>query len=225
MTRRGPRSSSTPGGAPLPEAGLPTTWLDLAPQPAPLVWREVFGRAAPVELEIGCGNGRFLAREAPRRPEACFLGIEQSRKYSLMAARRLEKQGAANARAACAVAEEFLAERVARGSLAAVHIYFSDPWPKRRHARRRLFQWTLLNLLADAAGPGAALHVKTDVDWYFELIMSLFIEHPAFELLSFGEQLEFPEEDLEMTGFESKAHRLGGRVFFLEARRLRDARA
>ena len=110
-------------------------------------------------------------------------------------------------------------ERVERGSLAAVHIYFSDPWPKRRHARRRLFQWPFLELLAEAAAAGAPIHVKTDVADYFALIVSLFAEHPAFELLSYGEQMEFPEEDLEMTGFESKARRQGGRVLCLEARR------
>ncbi len=187
--------------------------------PGPLDWFELFGRRAPVELEIGCGNGRFVAREAAARPETDFLAVDRARPYASLAARRLAKAALANARAGCAEAEDLLERLVAPASLDAAHIYFSDPWPKRRHAKRRLFQWPFLGLLARALKPGAIARVKTDVDWYFADIAALFAEHGAFDLVEFGEQRDFPEDETAMTGFESKAAVKRGRVFFLAARR------
>jgi tRNA (guanine-N7-)-methyltransferase len=219
MSPRAPRSSAGRGAeAPLsPEAAK--NRLDLNGRDGPLLWGEVFGREAPVELEIGCGNGRFMARMAAQRPERNFLAIEQSRKYACLAAERLAKHDVRNARAACAKAHDFLERWTTPGSLDGVHILFSDPWPKRRHAKRRLFRRPFLDLLARSVAPKAPVQVKTDVDWYFADIVALFIEHGAFGLETYGEQIEFPDEDLQMTGFESKAQRLGRRVFFLEARR------
>ena len=219
MSPRGPRSSVGRGALSAGQLVSLAAFLNLGASPGPLRWPEIFSRSAPVELEIGCGNGRFLARAAQERPEACFLGIERSRKYARLAAERLEKHGVRNARVACAVAEEFLRDFVPPSAFAGIHIYFADPWPKRRHAKRRLFQWPLVGLLARAAAAGASVAIKTDVDWHYAQIASLFIEHPDFEIVKYGQQTEFPDEDLQMTGFESKARRSDRPVFFLRARR------
>jgi len=215
--------------APRPSRGLSTFvpdnadalphYLVLPGRTMPLEWREVFGRDCPVELEIGCGNGRFLALHAPQHPETGFFGIEISAKYAVLAAERMLKRRIENVRVSAAEANQFLDLYVAPRSLQAVHIYFSDPWPKRRHARRRLFQYDFLERVVAALATEGTVHVRTDVDTYFADIVTLFVEHPAFVIDRYGEQFEFPEAELEMTGFESKALRQGRRVFYLHLRR------
>ncbi len=169
-------------------------------------------------MEIGCGNGRFLVQAAIDNPDRCFFGLERSHKYAVMTAERLAKRGVVNALAGSAEAEDFLGRLVPPRSLDAIHIYFSDPWPKKKHTKRRLFQWEFLDQLAEAAKPQGTIFVRTDVAWYFADVISLFIEHPAFAMMDFGEQIDFPEEERLMTGFESKAQRLGRRVFFFAAK-------
>ncbi len=217
MSPRAPRSS--PNLALPEDAEVPEAFFPLAGASAPLHWLEIFGREAPVELEIGCGNGRFLSLHAPLHKEINFFAIEIAAKYALLAARRMDKREVGNVRVSAAEANEFLERWVAPGSLQAMHIYFSDPWPKRRHARRRLFQYSFLNRVARAVRENGMVYIRTDVDWYFADILTLFVEHPLYEMLTFGEQTEFPQDDLLMTGFESKALRQGRRVFFLTLRR------
>ena len=106
--------------------------------PAPLDWLALFGNANPVEIEVGFGKGLFLLNESRRQPQTNFLGIEVERKYVLLTADRLARRGAANVRLACTDAHWLLRDRVRAGSVAAVHVYFPDPWWKHRHRKRRL---------------------------------------------------------------------------------------
>ena len=224
MSPRGPRSSLSSGDAPteFDPAEASPNYLHVGDRKIPLVWDEIFETARPVELEIGCGNGRFVALEAARRPETNFWALERNLKYALLAASRVSKKDLANARVSCAEAGDALVRLISPASLAATHVYFSDPWPKRRHARRRLFQRPFLDAVARAVEPGGALRIRTDVDWYFADIVSLVIEHPEFEITQYGQQLEFPEDELEMTGFESKALRSDRNVYYVYASRRRD---
>ncbi len=215
MSPRSPRPSSAL--SPVADEALNlSSYLHLPSLGRPLNWREIFGNDRPVELEIGCGNGRFLALHAPQHPQTNFIGIEISAKYAVLAAQRIAKYKIPNVKISAADANPFLDERVPDESLSAVHIYFSDPWPKRRHARRRVFQYHFLDRLADALIPGSPLYIRTDVDWYFADIVTLVAEHPSFAITHYGEQIEFPEQELDMTGFESKALRQGRRVFYLQ---------
>jgi len=106
----------------------------------PIVWSQLFGNDHPVELEIGIGKGTFITNQAKARPDANFFGIEYARWFWRYASDRLRRNACANARTARAEAAYFLKEFVPDSSLTRVHIYFPDPWPKKRHHKRRLIQ-------------------------------------------------------------------------------------
>src|SRR5262249_293699 len=112
-------------------------WLLTVPDPlTALDWRAVFAHDQPVEIEVGFGKGLFLTTEVPARPGTNFLGVEIERKYQLFTATRLAKRNLANVKVACADAKTFLPSCVADGSVEVVHVYFPDPWWKRRHQKR-----------------------------------------------------------------------------------------
>lgn len=132
----------------------------------PLVPREAFGREAPVVLEIGCGHGAAAIAYAARHPAHDLLAVDV---FTPALARMLaaaEREGAANLWVHEGDAVALLAERVAPGSLEAVHLFFPDPWPKARHAKRRFVAGPNLDLLASRLRPGGHLLVATDHDGY-----------------------------------------------------------
>lgn len=133
----------------------------------PFDWTELFGRDGPVELEIGSGKGRFLAEAARLRPEVNLLGIERAGKYFRRAVHRVLKAGLESVRLLQADAFDVLVRWVPPTSLDAVHVYFPDPWPKKRHAKRRLLREPLYRLAARGLRPGAPLRLASDVEPYF----------------------------------------------------------
>lgn len=156
--------------------------LELPADPAPLTWSEVF--ACPVrsvELEIGTGKGKFLRKEAEERPDVGFLGIERAAKWLRLAAGRAARDGRANLMLVRADAFEFLTLRVAPGSLAGIHVYFPDPWPKKRHGKRRLLRPALYQLSARALATGGLFAFATDVGWYFDEAVAQMAGAPWFD--------------------------------------------
>jgi len=129
-------------------------------------WTELFGHSGPVEIEIGPGDGTFLLAAAARHPATNFLGIERSRAKARRLAARIARLGTPRIRMLHADATCVLAHLVPSGSVQAVHAYFPDPWPKRRHTRRRIFTADAIAALAAALAPGGPLHVATDVHEY-----------------------------------------------------------
>jgi tRNA (guanine-N7-)-methyltransferase len=127
-----------------------------------LDWPAVFGRRAPVILEIGFGNGEALAAAAAAHPENDYLGIEVHRPGVGSLLRRLGEQDLRNVRVMLADASEILAQRIADASLAAVHLFFSDPWPKKRHHKRRLVQPDFAALVTRKLVAGGYFHLATD---------------------------------------------------------------
>ncbi|MCK8516704.1 tRNA (guanosine(46)-N7)-methyltransferase TrmB [Methylonatrum kenyense] len=139
----------------------------------------VFGRLAPVTLEIGFGNGESLLEMARRAPEQDFLGIEVHRPGVGHLLARVEELALENLRVICHDGVEVLRHRIASRSLDGVQLYFPDPWHKKRHHKRRIVQPEWLRLVADRLKPGGRLHMATDWQDYAEHMLALADAEPA----------------------------------------------
>jgi tRNA (guanine-N7-)-methyltransferase len=187
--------------------------------PAPVAWPAVFGDDHPVEIEIGFGKGQFLVTAGQAHPETNYVGVEVLRALQLYAATRLAKRNLANVRVACADARRFLRERVTPGSVAAVHVYFPDPWWKKRHHKRRVWTPEFAADCVRVLRPGGRLHVATDVPEYFAHIRELLDGRPELKRLWAEEQTGPPRADEILTNFERKAREKGGSVWRAEYQR------
>lgn len=127
----------------------------------------LFGRAGPFHIEIGSGKGTFLVQEAQAHPEVNYLGIEWANKFYRYAADRMGRWGLLNVRIIRADATVFLREHVAPRSVDCFHIYFPDPWPKKRHHKRRFVQKDNMEMLAARLKPDGRIQLTTDHDEYF----------------------------------------------------------
>jgi len=134
--------------------------------PEALSAEALFGAPRPLLLEIGFGNGETLARMALEAPETGFIGAEVHRPGIGHLYRLLDREGIANVRVYEGDAVDLLQHRIAPGTLAGVRIYFPDPWPKKRHHKRRLVQPAFAALVADRLQPGGLLHFATDCEDY-----------------------------------------------------------
>jgi tRNA (guanine-N7-)-methyltransferase len=193
----------------LPLEELAPYLLDLSPDPAPLDFRAVFGTDRPVEVEVGFGKGLFLASAAASRPQVSFLGIEIERKYQLLTATRLARRGLGNVRLACGDARTFFRDRLNAGCLEAVHVYFPDPWWKKRHHKRRLFTEEFAGQCERVLRPGGHLYLASDVQEYFALITGLVEQRGSFERLRSPEVREAAHDLDYLTHFERKYRKEG----------------
>jgi tRNA (guanine-N7-)-methyltransferase len=142
--------------------------------PAPLNFESVFGRNVPTVLEIGFGMGETTARIAAESPERNFVGIEVHTPGVGALLRRLEEHGLENVRVIQHDAVEVVRDMIPPASLAGIHVFFPDPWPKKRHHKRRLLQKEFVELLASRLVPGGYLHAATDWEEYAEQILEVF---------------------------------------------------
>jgi tRNA (guanine-N7-)-methyltransferase len=149
--------------------------------PCPWDAAALFGRAAWPEVEVGSGKGLFLRTAAAERPSVDFLGIEVSLKYARFAAAALARRGLNNAKVVVADALRVFEELLPDGSLAAVHVYFPDPWWKRRHKKRRLMKESFLRDVERTLVAGGVLHFWTDVEEYFQTSLELLAAHTGLE--------------------------------------------
>ncbi len=183
------------------------------PPDQPLNWENLLGDQRPVELEIGSGKGLFLVNAACQRPEHGFLGIELSRKYARLAAERIVKRGVANVRIWPGDAGMVLKRLVADGTVRTVHVYFPDPWWKKRHKKRRVFTAALVADIVRILEEEGSLEVATDVEEYFEVIRAHIAAEPRL-VEKPPPLLRAPEHDLDyLTNFERK-FRLEGRPIY-----------
>ena len=174
---------------------------------------DYFDTPGEVELEIGCGKGGFILERAKQCPQRRFLGIEQAGKYYRYAADRMARWGLTNVRMMQTDARNFVVHHLAENSLAALHVYHPDPWPKKRHHKRRLFQKDFVTAAVRALEPGARLAVQTDHGEYLAWIQDLLGRCPELT------QVDFEHPDLptpgraQRTNFEVKYLREGRTIY------------
>ena len=152
--------------------------LGIAYAPEPLDFVAVFGRNAPVILEIGFGMGETTAAIAAENPQHDFLGLEVHGPGVGALLNRVDAAGLRNVRVIQHDAVEVIARMIPADSLAAIHVYFPDPWPKKRHHKRRLLRPEFVHALAQRLAPGGYLHAATDWDEYAQEILATFGNEP-----------------------------------------------
>ena len=135
-----------------------------------------------VEIEIGCGNGHFLAEYAARNPQKHLVGVEIKKKRCLKAEEKARKRGLANVTIVRGSAEHYLSG-LPRQTVDAFHIYFPDPWPKSRHRKRRFMSRENLDLLHSLLNPGGMVLFSTDFFDYYLQVKILFLLHEGFSVV------------------------------------------
>ncbi len=177
----------------------------------------VFGRSAPRILEIGFGMGETSAAIAAAHPENDYLGVEVHTPGVGSLCKLIAEGGLSNQRIVQHDAVEVLRDMIAPASLAGVHIFFPDPWPKKRHHKRRLLQAPLVALLASRLKPGAYLHCATDWEEYAQQMLAVLSAEPTLENTA---DAYAPRPDYRpLTKFEARGLRLGHGVWDLVFRR------
>ncbi|MGA7991031.1 MAG: tRNA (guanosine(46)-N7)-methyltransferase TrmB [Thermoanaerobaculia bacterium] len=136
----------------------------------PVDFTAIFGRTAPVEMEVGVGKGRFLLGAAAAHRDRDFFGLEIEPEYAAIARLRAEKAGLTNVRVERLDGKGFVLRRLAPACLAALHVYFPDPWPKKRHHKRRLVDAPWASAAARALVPGGLLRIASDHAEYFAVM-------------------------------------------------------
>lgn len=187
----------------LPQWGIPYA-------PTPLDFERVFGRRAPRFLEIGFGMGEALAAIARARPAADFVGIEVHSPGVGSLLNRIAEHELTNVRVIRHDAVEVVAAMIPPASLAGIHVFFPDPWPKKRHHKRRLLGRAFVHELALRLAPGGYLHVATDWDDYAHEILATLAAEPLLANVADGFA---PRPDYRpLTRFETRGLKLGHRV-------------
>jgi tRNA (guanine-N7-)-methyltransferase len=178
-----------------------------------------FARRAPRVLEIGFGDGECLAELARRHPDADFLGIEVHEPGVGHLLRELAERDIDNVRVIVRDAVEVLADELEPASLDVVNLFFPDPWPKKRHHKRRIVQPGFVATVASRLKPGGLLHVATDWAPYAEWIVEIMATRAEFRPLAALEAAAEPLAERPQTKFERRGLRLGHAVTDLWYRR------
>jgi tRNA (guanine-N7-)-methyltransferase len=184
-------------------------------EPAPLDLDAAFGRVAPIILEIGFGNGDNLAAQAGAHPDRNYLGIEVHRPGVGRLMLSLEEQHLLNARLICHDAVEVLTHQVAPQTLAEVVILFPDPWPKKRHHKRRLVQAPFVELVTDRLRVGGVLRFASDWQPYADAVLEVLNASSRLRNVSPDERFVERPTERQPTRFEKRGERLGHGVWDL----------
>jgi len=196
-----------------PRVDLSPWFLTFDDFDGPIDFRRYFGNDHPVEVDVGCGRGLFLFNASETHPQTNYLGIEIDYHEARRAAHRLQKRQTPNARILGGDVSIAFGQLIPAGSVAAVHVYFPDPWWKKKHKKRRVFTDQLVDQMTRVLQPGGLVHSWTDVADYFEVIGALMDHDPRFETLPVPEE-HSPEHDLDyQTSFERKKRKAGCPIY------------
>ena len=197
---------------------MPETYTDLvyhlAQLEKPIDFSTLFGREAPLEIEIGIGSGYFTSRYALDHPDINLFGLDKEGSEVYRTADKCFRLGAQNVRLTRSDAIYFLHDFVAPASVSKFHVLYSDPWPKRRHHKRRLWRPQFVEQLQQHLEPGGELHMKTDVTEYFEIIDALLKDAPELEM-TVEQRLDLEPLDGDYnTNFQRKAIEAGHPLYY-----------
>jgi tRNA (guanine-N7-)-methyltransferase len=181
----------------------------------PLALDALFGRTAPVTLEIGFGDGASLLQQAMQHPERNFLGIEVHRPGVGRLLSRCHEAGLGNLRVINHDAVEVLNQQIADNSLDCVQLFFPDPWHKKRHHKRRLLQPAFAALILRKLSPGGQFHMATDWQAYAEHMLEVMEAVAGFRNISGKFHYTHNQGRRPPTKFEQRGQRLGHGVYDL----------
>ncbi len=180
---------------------------------APLDMPRVFGRAAPVIVEVGSGMGETTVAMARAEPQHDFLAIEVHKPGVAALARRARDAGVTNVRIVQHDAVEVLRDMIAPASLAGIRIFFPDPWPKKRHHKRRLVQAPFVASAARTLAAGGVLHIATDWEDYAHEMLGTLSREPL--LVNCEDGFAKDRRERPLTKFERRGIALGHGVWDL----------
>jgi len=172
----------------------------------PMTW---FDSPGPFELEIGCGKGGFLLSRARANSDLRLLGIEWANKFFRYAADRMARWGLSNVRVMRTDAKLFVMRNLPPACVDVLHLYHPDPWPKKRHHKRRLVQSDFIEAAIRTIAPGGRWLVQSDHAEYFEQIESLIGSRPELTRIEWTQAEADPDDDWQGTNFEIKYAREG----------------
>ncbi|MEM1225197.1 MAG: tRNA (guanine-N7)-methyltransferase [Planctomycetota bacterium] len=214
---------------PHPSLDLTSHLLDPESLPTVINSQTLFGNDHPLEIEVGSGKGLFLQTESALRAESNFLGIEIARKYAAHAAARLAKSARPNAKMIAGDASRLFSDqptpqqsstRIADDSLDAIHVYFPDPWWKKRHRKRRVLSETNIRMFSRCLTRGGRMHFWTDVLDYFEATIELVAELAPELGVPLPESPRDASHDTDFhTHFERRSRRMGIPVYRVHYRK------
>jgi len=196
----------------------------VVPPPAPgekLDFRVLFGDDRPVEMEIGCGKGGFLLNRARELPHRGFFGIEWANKYYRFAADRMVRWQVTNVRLMRTDARHLVIHHIPVCSLTILHIYHPDPWPKKRHHKRRLIQPAFVAAAVDTLAPGGRIAIQTDHAEYFEQIRAVIGAEPRLSIVPFDVPQAGVVNGRVETNFEIKYLREGRAIYQIAVEKVR----
>ena len=194
---------------------LPADRLD-----SPLHWPRLFANHNPVEVEIGTGKGTFLINAARANPQTNYLGIEWANKYYKYATDRARRRHLPNVRMLRRDAKDFVTRHTPPQSVQTLHIYFPDPWPKKRHHKRRLFDSKFVAAAIEVLIPLGRLHLVTDHKEYFDIIEPLLARCGRFQLSDFAPLDTAQLGEWVGTNFERKYLAQGRTIYSRTARKI-----
>ena len=172
-----------------------------------------YRQSGPLEVEIGCGKGRFIIRCAESLPDVNFLAIEWAKRYFRIALQRANRRELTNLRLVRANAVDVMRGGLSTASVRAIHVLFPDPWPKKRHHKRRLFQPEFLDLVSDLLEDAGCLNLATDHAGYFDFVNGLVRQRMELEPLpNFSLADRLPIAEVGHTNYEVKYRAAGRRI-------------
>lgn len=184
---------------------------------------DIFGRSGPVHIEVGSGKGTFLVNTARANPDINYLGIEWANKYYKLAVDRIGRWKIANVRIIRTDVATFLPENIPDASVNCFHIYYPDPWPKKRHHKRRFISHANMNEILRCLEVGGIINIATDHAGYFEQIeevLSAAVQRGDIEIIDFTRPPGARDAEMVGTNYERKYIIEGRESYTIAAKKL-----